>query len=152
MKINGLEISCSETSRKREVVTFFYKKEDQLFHSIHKRNGTVEENIQDSLDSISEDSVMYEVKVENEPAAFFVKYKDKYGRLALEGFHIGKEFRKGWFIEYFWKLVREKMEQSFLVGIYEKNERAINHLLKQSFKIVNRTEHDNKLFFIFKLN
>lgn len=146
------KITCFEAQNKRQIVEYFYEREDEsLWHRmVHKNGGSAVENINSTLDSISEESVMYEVDVEGELAAFFVKYEDKYGALALEGFHVGKEFRTQEFLGSFWKIIREKMISAFWVGICDKNRAAIDHLLKQGFKIYSNKKHDGNIFFILK--
>lgn len=147
----GKEITWFEAVDKRAVVTYFYLNEDSKFHhEVHKRKGTAEDNIQDTLDSISENSVMYEVKVGHKLAAFFVRYEDEMGNLCLEGFHVGKRFRKAWFLNQFWVTVKRIFCKEFVTGICQSNEQAIRHLLKQGFVIINKKVHNDNIFFILK--
>lgn len=149
--VTGKEITWSEVVDKRGVVTYFYLGESSEWHrEIHKRKGTAEQNIQDTLDSISECSVMYEVKVGHKLAAFFVKYEDEIGNLCLEGFHVGKRFRKAWFLSQFWGAVKGVFCKEFVTGICQSNELAIKHLLRQGFVIVNKKVHNDNIFFILK--
>jgi hypothetical protein len=153
MILTGAKITCFEAKDKRQIVWSFYENENLEWHKItHKRCGTVKENVQDTLDSISENSVMYQVMAGGKLAAFFVRYEDENGQLAMEGFHIDKRFRKGWFFIEFWDLVRRMFGREFFIGICQSNEQAISHLLAQGFLIVNKKVHDNKTFFILKSN
>lgn len=146
------KIYCEATFYRKQVVEYFYNKEGHDFHKgIHKMGGTVEENIQDTLNSISPNSKMFVLRNENELCGFFVKYQDEQDRLALEGFHVDKKYRHKVFFKQFWETVREKMGDDFVVGIYEKNEPAIKHLVRQGFEFTHELVNDNKKYFIFKL-
>lgn len=148
----GNRIYCKGSLNRRQTVEFFYLAEGENFHRIHKRNGTIQENIDATLGSISETSIMYEVFCGDELAAFFVRYEDSNG-LALDGFHVGKKFRTADFLNQFWKVVKSKFEKMFLTVINEKNEDAIKHLIKQGFSLEeNRLFDDGKTFLIFKYN
>jgi hypothetical protein len=137
---------------KRAVVEFFYEKENADFHlNTHKNGGTVQENVNSTVGTISENSEMYEVDCNGELAAFFVKYEDVNG-FALEGFHVGKEFRTSDFLHEFWKVVKVKMQHSFYTGIYERNDVALKHLVKQGFELVGTTLDKEQKVFILKLN
>lgn len=148
---HGNQITCSVAPNKREVVEYFYLKENDYWHeNIHKRGGAPKENIDDTLGSISENSIMFLVEVGNEKAGFFVRYENGITGLCLEGFHVGKEFRKKEFFFHFWKLVSSVFEYTFFTGIYCKNYLAINHLIKNGFIIDNKIVHEGKEYIIFK--
>lgn len=143
-------IICSLVENKRAVVEHFYKKESPYFHSLtHKRGGTIEQNIRSTVDTISEYSEMFEVDMNGELAAFFVRYEDE-NAIILEGFHIGKEFRTKDFIPKFWEVVQKKMGSIFYTGIYERNGEAINHLIKQGFTLIKEMMDKDQKVFIFK--
>lgn len=145
-------VTCQIEEDKKWAVSYFYYKERAGWHrAVHKRGGNVYENIDDTLKSISSSSVMYLVKVSNDPAGFFVKYENTEGMVALEGFHVIKNYRTVEFLPLFWKLLKRELGKEFVVGIYEKNTRAINHLLKQGFRLQNKIEEQNKIFYILKL-
>lgn len=144
-------VSCDiETDRKWAVSYFYYKEPAGWHKNIHKRSGTVYENIEDTLSSISEVSVMYVLRVDNDPAGFFVKYENSEGTVALEGFHVGVKYRTPEFLSQFWAMVKENLGPEILTGIYEKNKQALDHLLKQGFRIENSIEEKGKLFYILK--
>lgn len=132
--VNGNQITCSEhRNGRREIVRECYLEQPTEWHKFtHKRGGTVEENIQDTLDSMDEASKMYIVTVGKELAAFFVRYEGKSG-MALEGFHVKKEYRSKEFLSEFWKIVRGCFGGVFYVGIWEGNKPAIEHLPKAGF-------------------
>lgn len=145
-------ISLFEVKDKYVIINWFYTQESQEWHkNIHKRSGTEQENIRDTLDTISDGSVMYGVQEGNQLAAFFVKYEDEKGRLALEGFHVAKKFRTSMFLIKFWALVKETFGKEFVTGISHNNEPALNHLRLQGFEIQNGIEVDDHIFYILKL-
>lgn len=148
----GKPIICNKVENKRAVIELFYLEESDEWHEkIHKNSGTVQENIDSTLATISEESEMYEVDCNGELAAFFVRYEDNIG-LALEGFHVGKGYRNKEFFSAFWKIVKEKMGGTFYAGIYEKNKSAWSHLLKQGFEVVSTIEDKLENILILKIN
>jgi len=143
---------CNKVENRKAVVEHFYLQEDVLWHQeVHKNKGSIQENIESTLKTISEYSEMYEVDENGELAAFFVR-AEKENIVVLEGFHVGKEFRNKEFFSTFWKLVKSKLGGCFYTGIYEQNKSALEHLLKQGFKIVNTTNDEEQKVFILKLN
>lgn len=151
--MNGEKIICRETplAERGRVIKFFYEKESEVWHrEVHKKGGTLSQNIDDTLGSISEESVMYELFCGMDLAAFFVRYMDEYGNLALEGFHVLDKYRNADFLNAFWKTVREVFGKMFWVGLYIKNEQAVKHLVKQGFSFEKTTEVNNSVFLIFK--
>lgn len=145
-------ISCFEAKDKYLIVNWFYKQESEEWHrSIHKRAGTEQENVWDTINTISENSIMYCMQEGNELAAFFVKFEDENGNLCLEGFHIAKKFRMVSFITEFWKLVKEKFRKDFVTGIYSNNEPALRHLKLQGFEINNIVKNKDTDLVILKI-
>src|ERR1700760_3761315 len=130
---------CYDVAQKRGIVQYFYEKEPFVtwHQQIHKRRGTVEENVNDTLDSISDSSVMYVVNVGGKLGAYFVWHSTPDGELVLEGFHVLAEFRNSDFLTNFWEIVKSKFDGSFKTGIYCKNEPAIKSLLKAGFDPYN---------------
>jgi hypothetical protein len=147
-----MNIYCFETLDKRSIVTHFYKfgADDQFHRYIHKRAGTVYENIEDTLSSISSTSKMYLVNVEGRMAAYFVWHRTEKGELVMEGFHVMPEYRNREFLTKFWDIVKEKFEKSFRIGICSKNEVAIKSLFKAGFEPINVVESGNNIFVILK--
>ncbi len=144
-------VLCKIEEDKKWAVSYFYYKESRGWHkNIHKRAGDVYENIKDTLDSISPSSVMYLLRVDNDPAGFFVRFENESG-VALEGFHVREKYRRAEFLAVFWKEVKMILGNEFVTGIYEKNKRAIDHLIKQGFVFQNKIEEENKIFYILKL-
>lgn len=91
-------ITWSTVENKRELVEAFYVEENEMWQkNVHKNGGTVQENIDSTVGTISEDSEMYEVDCNGQLAAFFVKYENVNGK-CLEGFHVGKEYRTSDFL------------------------------------------------------
>lgn len=149
--MNGKKITCFKVENKRAVIEYFYEMESEKWHrNIHKNKGTKEENVTDTLDSISEKTELYLVKSGNKKAAFFGYYEEENGK-ALVGFHVGKEFRNKDFLIDFWEEIKSIFKTDFSVGIYEANKRAMNHLLFQGFKIVNTITVGDKKFNILLL-
>lgn len=148
----GKPISCYKTTEKEPIVLYFYKEEPEQWHRlVHKRGGTIVQNVKDTLDSISDISQMYVVKVGQETAAFFVKW-EKNGELYLEGFHIKKDFRSREFVQQFWEMVKEIFKYEFTTGICTKNEPAIRHLLRQGFVVIDKKFLSDNTFLVLKLN
>lgn len=147
--VNTNTIHCYKVFNKESVVRYFYATENESWHKfIHKRAGTEEENIQDTLNSISESSEMFVVTVKEDMAAFFVKYKDESG-LAVEGFHVHINYRTPDFLNEFWKIVKDEFAGSFYIGIFDKNKPAIKHLVKQGATLINEVVDNDKKYFIF---
>lgn len=146
-----MEIICNKVENKRAVVEMFYLDESENWHrQVHKNGGAVQENIESTVATISEESEMYEVDFNGELAAFFVKAEDK-KVVVLEGFHVMKEFRHPDFLNKFWEIVKVKMGGIFYTGVYEKNNAGLEHLKKQGFEIINSTVDNEQKVFILKL-
>lgn len=145
-------IFCFEVANKRAIVAKFYQEgANTTWHKhIHKRAGTVEENIDDTLSSISDTSKMYVVNVDGKLAAYFVWHKTEKEELVLEGFHVMPEYRNREFLTEFWNIVVGKFDGDFITGICVRNEPAIKSLLKAGFKAINVIEHENHVFVILK--
>lgn len=137
---------------KRQLIETFYNCEIDIWHkTVHENGGAVQENIDDTCRSISEDSIVYEVDCNRETAAMFTKCEDDAGNLVLEAFHVAKEFRTKEFLSEFWKEVKRIFERDFLVGLYEQNKEAVDHLIKQGFEVISKGEYRNKTILIFKI-
>lgn len=135
---------------KDQLIKYFYERESEQWHSlIHKNAGTLEENIQDTCNSIDEGSQIYVVHDKEKLVAFFSRFILN-GEEALNGFHILKEYRNREFLIEFWGLVKSKFERSIYTGIYCKNEPAIKTLVKAGFVMNKLVLHDNKIFLILK--
>lgn len=150
--MNGLIIFCNEEKDKYSIVREFYEQEQDEWHAkIHKRAGTLEENIQDTLDTCSEYSTMYSLRIEDKTAGFFVKYDDGKGNVALEAFHVKKEFRNACFFKEYWDKIKSMLGTSFVTGIWAKNNAAMGHLLKQGFVLKSKHLIEGKELCIFKI-
>lgn len=144
-------ISYKETQNKTGAVKYFYNREDDyFFHHIHKAQGSKEECIKSTIESIDETSKMYLVYCGDDVAAFFVKYVGDDGRMALEGFHVLPKFRNREFLTEFWKVIREVFGGPFFCGLYCKNEPAIRCLAKAGFRVMNLVFIYDMAFIIFK--
>ena len=147
----GNKIYCFEVVDFIGVVRFMYEEMPEEWHKFtHKRAGAVEDNIQDTVNNISEGSVMYVVNTGGKLAAYFVWHKTLEGDLILEGFHVLKEFRTRPFLTEFWQIVKDKFNGPFKTGIYCKNEQAIKSLLKAGFEVFNVILYEQKVFIILK--
>lgn len=147
-----MDIRCNIVENKKEVVDYFYRLEDQFFHlNIHKNGGTVQENIDSTLATISEGSEMYGVGYNGELAAFFVRYEDS-DKIVLEGFHVGRKYRDKEFLIHFWQVVRQYMGDVFYTGILKKNNDAKEHLEKQGFVVIGESVDNEQEFYVLKSN
>lgn len=141
-----------ESEDKERVVRFFYENEsEQWHHDVHKMGGTVEENIQSTLSSISPKSIFYEVFEGLELAGFFVKYETVDGKV-LEGFHVGKKYRTADFLKEYWDLIKRTFDGSFYCGTGARNHRALKHLEKQGFKWRKDVVENGKLLVVLEYN
>lgn len=141
------QICYYKTAEKDKIVQYFYIREPEAWHkTIHKRAGTIEQNIKDTLDSISESSEMYVVKSGYDVAGFFVKHTELISY--LEGFHIAKAFRTKKFILEFWRIVKQEFGCYFSTGICSKNQPAIDHLVRQGFVATDKKYFDGYTFII----
>lgn len=145
------QICYYKTSEKEKIVAYFYVGESEMWHKwVHKRAGTVEQNIKDTLDSISESSEMYVVKCGDEVAGFFVKHTELLNY--LEGFHILRKYRTKEFLLEFWRIVKQEFGSSFETGLCSKNKPAIDHLVRQGFVIKGKKYFDGYTFIVLKFN
>ena len=148
--MTGTMISYSEAKNIEETVRYFYVLENEQWHkSVHQKGGSVEENVKYTVGVVSPESVMYEVIYGPELAGFFVKYENESGK-AMEGFHIKKEFRKGWFIKEFWGIVKKEFGSTFYVGLCSINTSGIDHVIRQGFKKVKDVVENDKLFVVLE--
>jgi hypothetical protein len=144
----GKKITYKITDKINETVSYFYENETAEFHkNTHKNHGTVQENIDDTCRCISDDEVMYEIRVGDNLAAFFTKFT--HGEIkVLNSFHIAKEYRVRWFIKSFWKIVDNEFNGKYYAGLYSKNLDAILHLIRNGFEQVNEVWENEKKFII----
>lgn len=151
LKLMKAKYYVFEVQKKWRIVEEFYLREGEMWHKlIHKCGGTIEENIKDTLASISDASKMYVVNVDGKLAAYFVWHKTPKDELVLEGFHVMAEYRNREFLTEFWEIVKDKFNGPILTGIYCKNEPALRSLLKAGFRVINMIEEDNSVFIILK--
>lgn len=130
------------------VIRHLYKQEDaKWFRECHKSGGTLEEAIADAVASVSDNAEFYTVAspIDGEIAGFFIKTRHQ-GKLVLEGFHIGKAYRTPAFLEMYWDEVKRVFGETFFIGIYVGNERAIRHLLINGFDSIGTIEINGKKF------
>lgn len=143
---------CFEVKDRKGIIEYFYSAELPEWHSCtHKRGGNIEENVQATLDSMSDSSIMYVVNFDGKLGAFFMRYEDPNGLLVLEGFHVGKQFREADFLNEFWQLVKEKFGGSFITGIFAQNDSAFKHLIKQGFDVIKTIQSEGKEVYILQL-
>lgn len=134
----------------KAVIEHFYRQEDEQWHTgVHENGGTADENIIDSLSSISSDAVMYQVFCNNELAAAFTKVIVADG-LVMEFFHVAKKFRTREFFIEFWDVVNNVFGCQFYAGLFSQNVAAIKHLIKNGFDINSETVYKDKKVIIFK--
>jgi hypothetical protein len=143
-------ITCSRLRDKRAVITYFYDSEDDdFFKKIHKKGGTRKECIDDTCDSMEDDSFLYGVFCGDELAGFFSKYINREGQ-ALNGFHVFKEFRNRSFLTEFWNTVKSKFEQDIVCAICIKNKPAIGGLHQAGFEYLKSMDFEGNSFIILK--
>jgi hypothetical protein len=144
-----MEITCSELKNKKGVIAYFYDSEDEnFFRDIHKKGGTKDECIEDTLSSM-EDDFVYGVFLGDELAAFFSKYENESGQV-LNAFHVFKEFRNSIFLRQFWDTVKSKFEKNIYCSLCVKNKPAIRSLAMAGFEFVKEMKHENNMFLILK--
>lgn len=131
----------------RKTIEHFYNDENEFWHKlVHKRGGTIDENIKSTLDTISPKSKMYEVLENGELAAFFVTH---HGEIqGLEGFHIAKKYREKDFITRFWDEIKSHFKGDIAMGLMAKNQSAIKHVIRQGFEIVNSDVNKGELYLL----
>lgn len=143
-------IFCEQTADKAAIISYFYnREEDAFFHRYHKCGGTREECIQDTCESISEESKIFLVFCNTEIAGFFVK-NESTEWVILEGFHVLKEFRSRDFLTRFWMIVDEAMSCAYVTAIFKNNFPAIGTLLQAGFTIASEFFNEGKQFVILK--
>lgn len=133
----------------RKTVEHFYNDENEFWHKlVHKHGGTVEENVQSTLETISSISKMYEVWENGELAAFFVTH---HGQIeGMEGFHIAKKYRQKDFIKRFWGEIKSRFNGEIVMGLATKNMAAVKHVIMQGFEIVDSDVNSGKLYVLLK--
>jgi len=134
---NGREITCFQTNFREKIITYFYTQEDEDWHkNVHKNGGSKKENIANTLSDMDRNVDFYVVLDGSKFAGFFGKFEQDEYKL-LQGFHVGKEYRNTDFMAIFWRFIKMAIKGEFHCGLSSKNTKAINHLLKQGFEIVN---------------
>ncbi len=136
---------------KEEIVKYFYEQEDvHYFLHVHEREGTKEECIADSLQTISERTVFFNVYDGVRLVATFGRYEDPFGELGLEMFHVVRPYRNSLFLGLFSEIIKAQFEKTFYVGAYQQNEGSIRFLQKAGFEKINEMEQKGKKVFIYK--
>lgn len=70
----------------------------------------------------------YKLSIENTLVGYFAIENNKF----LTGFFLKPEFRTKDYIIDFWNIVDNKFDNSYMIGIFKKNEKARNFLLKKT--------------------
>lgn len=151
--MNTSPINYSRSRNLKETIEYFYEQESEEWHeTVHKRGGSCKENIYNMLDTISEGAIVYEVLVGEERAGFFTYYEAENGDAFMEAFHVLRRYRRPWFFEAYWKMIKEIYDQPILIGIPEQNKEAILHLQRQGFEYQRIVSDDKRNYFLLKLN
>lgn len=89
-------------------------------------------------------------KVENEFGALVGFFTTAYvnENYVMPSFHVRATFRTPEYLAAFWGLVRDTFDNNFLTSVGVQNYKALNHLLKNSFEIVNDFVYEGKDFVI----
>lgn len=149
----GQMTTCKQVDNQKEIIEKFYFAETPEWHQkIHENGGTASENVEDSLRTISKESIMFRIDVNGELGAMFTKHIDEYGNNTMECFHVAINFRTKEFLETFWKLVKKEFRSIFWAGLYEQNIQAVQHFKRQGFQIVNTLGSGTTRIFVFKIN
>lgn len=72
-----------------------------------------------------DDIVFYKVFENNNLIGYFCKEKDKYDNKYLTGFFLKPVYRKSEYVKRFWDIVDKEIGEDYLIGLYEKNSRAV---------------------------
>jgi len=148
--MSGREITYRETNDLRSTIEYFYYLEDETFHKeVHKKGGSIEENIKDTINSIAEKEQVFEIYVGDELAAFFTKFVHKNG-VIMNSFHILKKYRGRYFIKRFWDIVRDELGELYYTSICVKNLPAIAHLIKNGFVKINEVLSEGNKFVVLE--
>lgn len=151
--MNTLPIRYEIAKSAKETIEYFYEREsDQWHEEVHKRGGSCKENVYDMLHTISDGAIVYEVWVGEELAAFFTYFAAENGQKFMEAFHVLKKFRRSWFLEDFWRLVRRVYSEPISIGVPEQNKAAIEHLQRQGFEYKRTIKDKHTSFFLLTLN
>ena len=132
------------------VVREFYEMEsDMFFQRYHKSNGTMEDCINDTCETISDNAEFFLFKKDGYSVGFFVKTECE-GMMVLEGFHIKVTHRVADVIEKFWNVVRAIFSSDIYIGIYIENYPAIRHLERNGFVSEGLVNNQGKMFNLLK--
>lgn len=133
-------IFCKQLINKEEAIKYFYENEDELFFSVlHKCQGTKEEAIKDTLESFSEETILFGVYEDDVLGGFFGKNGNE-----LNGFHVLKEYRNKDFLNGFWWIVKKLFKDSIETALWEGNSVAVKHLVKNGFEVKGTINYNNK--------
>jgi hypothetical protein len=139
-----------KTTDYESIIRWFYQAEDPAFFSTyHKRQGTLDECVKDTVDTLSGAAEFYVVEQHGCMAGFFVKTVYD-GVAVLEGFHILPPFRTPLFFSQFWDLAGTVFDLDMHIGVLESNHPAIRHLTRNGFHVLGRTEYDKKGFILLQ--
>lgn len=145
-------ITCAIALNKRDILSRFYVEEDDKWHrEVHENGGTAQENVEDSLRTISAEAVMYQVLVDGVIAGCFVKCYNDAGNDVLECFHVASEFRTKEFLIGFWKVVKNTFGDDFWLGLYEHNKEAIAHCERQGFQLIDKLGSGTTRILVYKV-
>ena len=123
-----------------------FKTDQELLNKWHIESGNGLENcvIRTYNDLINANVKVYSLKENNNLIGFFGIEESTY----LSGFFIKPEYRKKEYITQFWNIVNKEFNnKKFYSGIYKKNNKAYNFLLKNNGKIA--FELPDAVFFVF---
>jgi hypothetical protein len=129
----------------KKIIEDCFSGDEELLEKYHIKAGTsLEECVEDTYDVLKNGS-NYDFefyKVENDQLVGFVgmEPESKY----LTTFCLKKEFRTEKNKDELWGLIVSVLNEGFRCGLYQKNLRAINFLIKNGCEVVTRSEYDNK--------
>lgn len=114
---------------KRSLIAECFASEEELYNKWHYKAG---EGLEACIDATYNDVkdlqnyILYRMLIEDKTIGMFGIEQDIY----LTGFFIKPEYRRKEIISEFMKLVNSKLKNTWCVGLYNKNTRAIDFLTK----------------------
>lgn len=68
----------------------------------------------------------------------------------MPSFHVRRIFRVPEYLQVFWNLIRDTFNNDFFTSVGTANYKALQHLLKNDFEVVNHLEYKGKDFAVLK--
>lgn len=136
-------MTTEEVTSYKTIISECFESDPELIEKWHIEAGSSLENcINRTFNDLNKFNVtFYKLNIDNKLVGYF----GVEGNSFLTGFFLKPEFRTKKYILEFWNIVDSKFDNSYMIGIFQKNQRASAFLRKKASSFF---EYDQAIYFI----